>query len=124
MENIFQELKTENIKHFVHKINKYLCLQKFCFMFDLVLGVKYFSFLMVLLWGTWGGFAISSINTAENIYCYLTLTWIVSNISAFVAVAFGLDKNIKILLVPALVLCPLAVIISSIIVLASQSIYG
>ena len=43
---------------------------------------------------------------------FISTIWIVINIVYFALVAYGLDKNIKMCLVPALVLCPIDVIIS------------
>ena len=99
-------------------------LEKFCFMFDLYLSVKYTSFLMVILWAI---YALSSIISAVTGNSIWAMIWSVANIVAFLGVVFGLSKNVKMYLMPALVLCPIAVIIGCINVIVNfvtLSIFG
>ena len=108
----------------VDKIPKPPRLEKFCFMFDLYLSVKYTSFLMVLLWAI---YALSSIISAVTGNSIWAMIWSVANIVTFLGVVFGLNKNDKMYLVPALFLCPIAVIIGCINVIVNfvtLSIFG
>ena len=108
----------------VDKIPKPPRLEKFCFMFDLCLSVKYTSFLMVLLWAIYALTSIISVITGNSIWAMI---WSAANHFAFIGVFFGLNKNDKMYLVPALVLCPTAVIIAFINVIVNfvtLSIFG
>jgi len=93
------------------KIPKPPRLEKFCFMFDLYLSVKYTSFLMVLLWAIYGIGSLISAVTGNSIWA---LIWSAANIIAFFGVVYGMSKNVKMYLMPALFLCPIAVIIGCI----------
>ena len=109
---------------FTDKIPKPPRLEKFCFMFDLYLSVKYTSFLMVILWAI---YALSSIISAVTGNSIWAMIWSVANIVAFLGVVFGLRKNVKMYLMPALVLCPIAVVIGCINVIVNfvtLSIFG
>ena len=85
-------------------------LEKLSLMLDVHLSVKYSSFPMALLMGMSGISTIFRIPTItdSDMLTFISTIWIVINI----VVAYGLDKNIKICLAPALVLCPIDVIIS------------
>ena len=89
-------------------------LEKLILMLDVHLSVKYSSFLMVLLMGISGISTIFRIPTIteSDMLTFTSTIWIVINIVSFALVAYGLDKNIKICLVPALVLCPIVVTLS------------
>ena len=92
--------------------------------FDLYLRMKYTSFLMVLLWAIYALKIIISVITGNSIWAMI---WSAANNFAFIGVIFGLYKNDKMYLVPALVLCPTAVIIAVIIVIVNfvaLSIFG
>ena len=109
---------------FIDKIPKPPRLEKFCFMFDLYLSVKYTSFLMVLLWAI---YALSSIISAVTGNSIWAMIWSAANIVAFFGVVWGLQKNTKMFLMPALVLCPIAVVIGCFNVIANfvtLSIFG
>ena len=95
----------------VDKIPKPPRLEKFCFMFDLYLSVKYTSFLMVLLWAIYALGSIISVVSGNSIWAMI---WSVANIVAFIGVVFGMNKNVKMYLVPAIILCPIAVVIGCI----------
>ena len=99
-------------------------LDRFCFMFDLYLSVKYTSFLMVILWAI---YALSSIISAVTGNSIWAMIWSAANIVTFIGVVFGLNKNKKMCVVPALFLCPIAVIIGCINVIVNfvtLSIFG
>ena len=89
-------------------------LEKLSLMLDVHLSVKYSSFPMALLVGISGISTIFRIPTItdSDMLTFISTIWIVINIVSFALVAYGLDKNIKICLAPALVLCPIDVIIS------------
>ena len=109
---------------FIDKIPKPPRLEKFCFMFDLYLSVKYTSFLMVLLWAI---YALSSIISAVTGNSIWAMIWSLANIVAFLGVVFGMSKNVKMYLMPAIILCPIAVVIGCINVIVNfvtLSIFG
>ena len=71
--------------------------------------------------------AFSNIITLVNQNSIWAMIWSVANIVAFLGVVFGLSKNAKMYLMPALVLCPIAVVIGCINVIVNfvtLSIFG
>ena len=71
--------------------------------------------------------AFSNIITLVNQNSIWAMIWSVANFVAFLGVVFGLSKNVEDYLIPAIVLCPIAVTIGCINVIVnfvSLSIFG
>lgn len=90
------------------KIPKPPRLEKFCFMFDLYLSVKYTSFLLIILWAVYAIGTIIDIGGGNMIW---GIIWTLVNVGGFIGVVYGMNKNNKTFLIPALILCILAVVI-------------
>ena len=91
------------------KIPKPPRLEKFCFMFDLYLSVKYTSYILILIWVVYAISVILSFGGGGNMIW--GIIWTLINIGGFLGVVYGMNKNNRTFLVPALVLCVLAVVI-------------
>ena len=89
------------------KIPKPPRLEKFCFMFDLYLSVKYTSYLLIILWAIYAIGVIVDIGGGNMIW---GIIWTLINIGGFLGVVYGMNKNNRTYLVPALILCVLAVV--------------
>ena len=71
--------------------------------------------------------AFSNIITLVNQNSIWAMIWSVANFVAFLGVVFGLSKNVEDYLIPAIVLCPIAVTIGCINVIVNfvtLSIFG
>ena len=108
----------------VDKIPKPPRLEKFCFMFDLYLSVKYTSFILIALWIIYAIGVIVDFGGGNLIW---GLIWTLANIVSFLGVIYGMQKTMKTLLLPAVILVPIFVIIgvvNGIINFVTLSIFG
>ena len=108
----------------VDKIPKPPRLEKFCFMFDLYLNVKYTPFILIVLWIIHTIGVIVDFGGSNLIWA---LIWSLANIVSFLGVIYGMQKTMKTFLLPAVILVPISVfiaIIGGIINFINLSIFG
>jgi len=100
-------------------------LEKFCFMFDLYLSVKYTSVFLIVLWII---YAIGVLASHGNVGSIIWgLIWTLANIVSFLGVIYGMQKTMKTFLLPAVILVPISVVIgviNGIINFITLSIFG
>ena len=99
-------------------------LEKFCFMFDLYLSVKYTSFILIALWIIYAIGVIVDFGGGNLIW---GLIWTLANIVSFLGVIYGMQKTMKTFLLPAVILVPISVVIgviNGIINFITLSIFG
>lgn len=90
--------------------------------FPLDLIVMYTSmWVMMPMWGIWAVYGSLTSNVTQIALGWVMI-WSLTNIGGFLGVVLGLNKNVKMFLIPSLFLCPVAIIAGFFIVLETQSI--